>query len=119
MLAFNNAKSSSAVVRTYSIELFKAIVQRCFDQTTLENATKELLRLPQSGKTTGPDHRMSLYGMLSSLPPSPAVSEVMAQAVPSLIVKENHDAAVAILAAALPAHIIFYCIPGNPSERPV
>jgi hypothetical protein len=106
-LAFDSAKSSNPIVRTHAIELFKAILRKDTGDEDVKSALGELLSLPKAGKTTGPDHRLALYTMLSSLCPSPGVSTVITQAIPPLLAKETHDAAMSTLAAALPPHIVY------------
>lgn len=106
-LAFNSAKSRNPIVRTLSVDLFQTVIQKTSDDTHLQLAAIELLSLPKAGKTAGSDHRVALYSMLSFLPPSSAVSTFMIQSIPPLLAKETHDGAMATLATALPAHIVF------------
>lgn len=105
--SLNSAKSSNPVVRANSIELFKILVKINPSSTKLDLAVTELMSLPKSGKTSGPEHRVALYSMLQFLNPSPSVSESIVQIVPPLLAKETHDAATDALAAALPPHIGF------------
>ncbi|RDB20660.1 eIF-2-alpha kinase activator gcn1 [Hypsizygus marmoreus] len=103
----NSAKSSNPSTRVNSVHLFSALLspQKSGDLSSL--AITELLTLPKTGKTAGPDHRVALYSMISYLTPSFAVSLSLIQAATPLLAKETHEAATAVLAAALPAHIIF------------
>jgi hypothetical protein len=99
-----NAKSSNATVRAYSVDLFKVLMSNNPTDTAPELAVTELLSLPKAGKTTGPDRRIALYSMLACLAPSPAVSTSI---LPSLMAKDTHDTATAVLASVLPPHIVF------------
>jgi len=103
----NSAKSSNAVVRTNSIHLFKNIITRAKSDDLLSNSVTELLSLPKSGKTAGPDHRVALYSMLGFLTPSSSVSASIVEASTPLLARETHEAAVAVLAAGLPLQLVF------------
>ncbi|KAG7441044.1 ARM repeat-containing protein [Guyanagaster necrorhizus] len=103
--AVNCSKLSNAAVRTNSIQLFKTIVGTHQTPSILETTVNELLTLPQTGKTIGPDHRIALYTMLASIPAC-AVSAYVVQTTTPLLAKESHDAAVSALAYALHPHIL-------------
>ncbi|KAE9398973.1 ARM repeat-containing protein [Gymnopus androsaceus JB14] len=109
--SINSAKSSNPSTRTSSVSLFKSLISangKSADcDSNLSFAVSELLALPKTGKTSGPDHRVALYSMLASLPPSLAVSETIVQTAAPLLAKETHDGAVTILAGALPPHVGF------------
>ncbi|KAK0468862.1 armadillo-type protein [Armillaria novae-zelandiae] len=103
--AVNCSKSNNAAVRTSSIDLFKSIVGNNHTPSVLEATVNELLTLPRTGKTIGPDHRVALYTMLASIPAC-AVSASVVQTTTPLLAKESHDAAVFALASALRPHIL-------------
>ncbi|RXW23690.1 hypothetical protein EST38_g2167 [Candolleomyces aberdarensis] len=103
--AVNSSKSSNAAVRTNSIQLFKAILET--NKTASEAALSELLTLPKTGKTAGPDHRIALYTMLGYLPPDTNISSSLIQSASPLLTKETNETATSTLAAALPSHIVF------------
>jgi hypothetical protein len=73
----------------------------------MELVATELLALPKSGKTTGPDHRVVLYSMLALVPPAFPISVTIVQMAVPLLAKETHEAASGTLASALPSHIRF------------
>jgi hypothetical protein len=102
------SKSSNAVVRSNATELFKVIVSKSTEnREDLKNAVVEVLSLPKAGKTTGPDHRIALYTMLQSLPPSSTTSPEVVLSVLPLLTKETNDAAIGALGAALSSHLSF------------
>ncbi|EGO00628.1 hypothetical protein SERLA73DRAFT_71629 [Serpula lacrymans var. lacrymans S7.3] len=105
--ALNAAKSNNAVVRGNAIELFKVAMTHQSSESYSEFTATELLALPKAGKTTGPDHRVALYSMLHALSPSNAISSNIVQIVPTLVLKESQDGAMAILASTLPSHLVF------------
>ena len=70
-------------------------------------AVPDLLNLPKSGKSAGPDHRIALYSMLGSLTPAATVSATLIQTTTPLLAKETNEGVTSVLAAALPPHIIF------------
>ena len=76
-------------------------------------AVPDLLNLPKSGKSAGPDHRIALYSMLGFLTPATTVSPALIQTTTSLVAKETHEGATSVLAAALPPHIIFLLREGS------
>ncbi|KAF8959922.1 armadillo-type protein [Flammula alnicola] len=106
----SSAKSSNPTVRTNSIDLFKALIGLSdpVDPHNLARiAIPELVNLPKTGKSAGPDHRIALYSMLAFLTPATGVSLPLVQATTVLIPKEPHEAATSVLVAALPSHIVF------------
>ncbi|PSR76114.1 hypothetical protein PHLCEN_2v8664 [Hermanssonia centrifuga] len=113
----NSTKSSNPVVRTAAIRLFKTIIEKTDDSTDLKLSLEELLILPKSGKTAGPDHRVALYTMLGYLTPSPSVSPTVVQSTSPLLAKETHDSAVSVLASSLTPHLLF-CLRENISIHP-
>ncbi|KAJ3807969.1 armadillo-type protein [Lentinula aff. lateritia] len=109
--SINSAKSSNPNIRASSVSLFRSLVStntkspNCDSDFSL--AVSELLVLPTTSKTAGPDHRVALYSMLASLPPSSAISATLVQTAVPLLAKETHEGAVMILADALPSHVSF------------
>lgn len=69
-------------------------------------AVTELVNLPKTGKTAGPDHRVALYSMLALLRPSPDVSLSLIEEIATLIPKEPHENAIVTLASAMLPHIV-------------
>ncbi|KAF9479098.1 ARM repeat-containing protein [Pholiota conissans] len=112
----SSAKSSNPTVRTNSINFFKALISRS-DPADPHNlaraAVPELVSLPKSGKSAGPDHRVALYTMLASVTPAADVSLPIVQAITTLIAKEPHEGAAAILAASLAPHVVFLLREGS------
>ncbi|KAF9561868.1 ARM repeat-containing protein [Agrocybe pediades] len=104
------AKSSNAEIRSNSIRLFKTLVALS-DPSDAHNlariAAPEILNLPKTGKSAGPDHRVALYSMLAALTPATGVSSVIVEATSALLPKEPHEGATACLANALPPHVAF------------
>ncbi|KAG6884723.1 hypothetical protein C0993_008704 [Termitomyces sp. T159_Od127] len=103
----NSAKSSNPSTRAGAIELFKTLLPANAPPESTSYAVTELLALPKTGKTTGPDHRIALYTMLAHLVPSPNISDSLVQTTAPLLAKEIHEGATAVLAGALAPHIIF------------
>lgn len=101
----NSARSTNAVVRTNATQLFRVISSKSQEPDLLQFAVNELLSLPKSGKTAGPDHRVALYTMLGHLSPSVSVSPLIVQSSPPLLAKETHETAISSLADGLIAHL--------------
>lgn len=91
-------------MRTGASTLFNVLVSK-FPPEFVDAAVSETLALPLTGKTTGIDHRTTLYTMLTMLPKHDAASITLVNALPTLIVKETNDAATALLVRALPTHL--------------
>lgn len=106
----SSSKSSNPLVRSNSVNLFKALIAHN-DPTNPHNlsclAVPEIINLPKSGKSAGPDHRVALYSMLAALMPAEGVSLPLFQAATILLPKEPHENAISVLAAALPPHVVF------------
>ena len=97
-------------MRANSVQLFKALLalsdlEHC--QRFSQIAISELLSLPKAGKSAGPDHRIALYSMLALVPPHEGVSTTLLQVTTPLLAKEASEGVTAVLAAALPRHIVF------------
>ncbi|EIN06629.1 ARM repeat-containing protein [Punctularia strigosozonata HHB-11173 SS5] len=103
--ALNSAKSSNASVRKGALCLFKVLATKCPDEKTLQSAADEVLSLPKSGKTTGPDHRITLFSMLQYIPTSGTASPSILHTALPLLAKESHDAATTALATSLSSHL--------------
>ena len=76
-----------------------------FSSEFLKCAVSEILTLPLAGKTTGVDHRITLYMMLTMFPKDNAASVTLVNALPTLIVKETNDVAILLLVRTLPTHL--------------
>ena len=115
----SSAKSSNPVVRANSVKLFKALI-RLSDPSDPDNlariAVPELISLPKSGKSAGPDHRIALYSMLGFLQPAKEVSSGLVQAAAVLVPKEPNEGAVGVLVDTLPRHITFLLLQGSLSS---
>lgn len=101
----SSSKSSNAAVRTSAIELFKTI--RGSTSTHGVVAVNDLLALPKTGKSTGPDNRIALYSMLAFLQPGTGISLTLVETAIPLLAKEQNEVATARLAASLGPHITF------------
>lgn len=115
--SLNSSKSSNPTVRTNASALFKALVSK-FTPEFLETAVPEILSLPLTGKTTGVDHRVTLYTMLTMLPKHDVASMTLVNALPTLIVKETNEIATSLLVRTLPTHLnhLFACNTPIPSD---
>ena len=106
----NSSKSSNALVRSSSVQLFKTIVAAIdiSDPNGLfPVAVTELLNLPKTGKSAGPEHRIALYSMLSYITPKPKLSADLIQVATPILAKEaqTQEQATAVLAFVLAPHV--------------
>lgn len=72
-----------------------------------------------TGKSTGPDHRQTLYNLLLEIKPNSKVSSVFLTTTVPLVVKETNDAALSVLAQAIPSHFVFHLHSGGAIEKAV
>lgn len=103
----NNARSSNAVTRASSADLFHAIINKVQDDADATFTLDEILSLPKAGKTSGADHRVVLYTMVGYISPSSKVSSTLVQSVCPLLAKESHEAAVLALAESTTPHLVY------------
>jgi hypothetical protein len=106
-------------VRSGSIALFATIVPSIKSTALAKHTATELLALPKTGKSTGPEHRVVLYSMLGALSPSDSASADIVATLPGLLVKETHEPAIAILAPALTSHMVYTLSSGQPTQGDV
>lgn len=106
-VTLNGTKSSNPATRLNAVALFKVLIGRNPDEHNAEHAINEILGPARQGKTSGPDHRLALYSMLESIPPSSIVSKVMSESSPMLIVKETNDAAQLLLSQNSASHFVY------------
>ena len=66
----SSSKSTNPLVRSNSTNLFKALISHNDPHSLSRLAVPELINLPKSGKSAGPDHRVALYSMLAALTPA-------------------------------------------------
>ncbi|PFH47401.1 hypothetical protein AMATHDRAFT_152123 [Amanita thiersii Skay4041] len=118
-----SSKSNNIAVRSNSVQMFKAIVSKV-DSTDAygltQIATTELLNLPKTGKSAGPDHRIALYSMLSYIVPTPALSAGLLQTTAPLLAKEaqTQEQATMALASVLAPHVATLLHPGVTESLP-
>ncbi|KAH8827750.1 armadillo-type protein [Flagelloscypha sp. PMI_526] len=93
----SNTKSANIKTREACIEAFKVLLLRS-DPNPI---TKEILSLPLAGRTASADHRLTLFTMLSLLPPN---ASLIPDTVP-LLAKETNEACLEVLGFALRSHL--------------
>lgn len=114
------AKSSNPLVRSGCIALFSAIVPTVVFSAELDKyVVSELLSLPKAGKTTGPDHRVVLYSMLSSIAPSAGICITVVDVLPGLLVKETHEPAIMVLRSIISPHLSYALLAGMSTSADV
>ncbi|KAI0688462.1 ARM repeat-containing protein [Cytidiella melzeri] len=103
----NSARSSNPATRSASSDLFKSIIRKVSNPADAKFSLDEILSLPKAGKTSGADHRVTLFTMLGHLSSSPEVSPALVQSALPLLAKETHDTATCVLARSVTPHLIF------------
>ncbi|KAG8904625.1 translational activator of GCN4 [Tulasnella sp. 403] len=107
-------KSSNVETRQASITLFVSIIGKLAEEAALVNFTQEILALLKAGKTTGPDHRIALYKLLSSTKPSSAVSMNIVTVTLPLMVKETNETVMSSIEETTAIHFLRVAQDGVP-----
>ena len=93
------------------------MVQKNTDQGNVDLCLDEILGPAKAGKTSGPDHRSSLYTMLSFLPSSEQTSKTLAETAPHLLAKETSDAVAPLFTSLLVQHLVCLLKAGTPLPK--
>ncbi|KAJ8297218.1 eIF-2-alpha kinase activator gcn1 [Rhodotorula toruloides] len=99
-----SAKSSSAPTRAASIRLFSTLYSSGSEEDLLPVA-EQVYTPVRTGKTTFVDHRVALYTMLASLPPSPKLSAEIVTTALTALPKETNENTVSAVSQVLSAHL--------------
>jgi hypothetical protein len=118
-IILTTSKSTNPIIRENTIELFKTIVSTPSASSQYSMIASELLSLPKSGKTTGPDHRVTLFSMVAILAPSSQVSETIVQITVPLLAKETHEGAIKAISSVIPAHAAYLLREGKPLSKDI
>ena len=105
--ALSSSKSTNAETRQKAAHFMGILSIRCGDTTVLGKIATEILALPKTGKSASAEHRICLFDMAASLPPSDEVSSIVVDTLPPLISKEGNEAALNSLCAALTVHLSY------------
>ncbi|GAA6058506.1 hypothetical protein JCM10212_006945 [Sporobolomyces blumeae] len=97
-------KSVSAPTRASAIRLFTLLFSYGEEADLLPVAEQVSTPL-KSGKTSSPDHRTTLYTLLSVMPPSPKLSLEAASTAFAAMAKETNEQTVAAMSATLSKHV--------------
>ncbi|KAG8875312.1 translational activator of GCN4 [Tulasnella sp. 331] len=109
----NGAKSANPGLRKEYISLFFIIAEKGEDGAATASLSSEILGLLRAGKTSGPEHRATLYSMLASLKPSTAVSpDIVAASIP-LLVKETNETVISAIETAVVTHLTYMVTNGS------
>ncbi|KAI5477515.1 translational activator [Pseudohyphozyma bogoriensis] len=107
------AKSPSPAIRASTITLFGALFS-----TTTPPPLDTILEPLKTGKTTSPDHRITLLSMLSTLPPSPTLSPSIVEIPLVLLPKDSNEGVVKTSMALLAKHLPISLTSGHKLTAP-
>lgn len=99
------SKSSNAETRSKSVDLFRATISHASDPSVQLKIATEVLALPKTGKSASAEHRVSLFHMSKSLPPSDTLSVQTVETLVPIIAKENNEAALVALCDNFEVHL--------------
>lgn len=102
----SSTKSTNTLVRAGATSLFEAILSRELTDHDTKQLAESILAPAITGKSTGPDHRQTLYAMLSPIHPSAVISPYLVQTLLPLMEKETNDNALIVMSEVLPKHLI-------------
>lgn len=102
----SNIKSSNAAIRSGAVSAFEEIISGCRDFTALEQVADEILGPLKTGKLASADHRVLHSEMLVSLPMTAGIASKLATALPTVLVKESNESALATETQALNKSLI-------------
>ncbi|GAA5862432.1 hypothetical protein JCM1840_004179 [Sporobolomyces johnsonii] len=97
-------KSVSASTRAAAIRLF-SVLYSSGEEADLLPIAEQVYTPLKTGKTTSPDHRTTLYTLLSALPTSPKLSLEAANTALAALPKESNEQTVAAMSSVLSKHI--------------
>ncbi|GJN92071.1 hypothetical protein Rhopal_005099-T1 [Rhodotorula paludigena] len=97
-------KSVSAPTRAAAIRLFTTLFS-AGDEAHLLPVAEQVYTPLRTGKTTSPDHRTTLYTLLSALPPSPKLSAEAASTALGALAKETNEHTFAALSRVVALHL--------------
>lgn len=106
-IIMNSCKSSNPTTRSNAVALFQVLLDHNSEEGNEEHCANEIILPVKTGKTTGADHRIALYSMLSSIRPSAIISNVLLETAPPLLAREASDVAISLLVSNLLPHLIF------------
>lgn len=103
----SSTKSTNASVRAGAVSLFESVLSREISEDDTKQVIEPILSPAITGKSTGPDHRQSLYATLACIRPSATISTYLVQTLLPLMEKETNDNNLFVLSDVLPKHIVF------------
>ncbi|KAG8892186.1 translational activator of GCN4, partial [Tulasnella sp. 408] len=106
-------KSTNTETRSSASSLLLHLAERLANENDVKPAISEILTLLKGGKTTGPDHRITLYKLLASIKPSNAVSLDVASTALPLLVKETNEGVLSSIEEAVAPHFVFVVSQGT------
>ncbi|KAI8673619.1 Ribosomal protein L19 [Fusarium keratoplasticum] len=112
----SNVKSTNAAIRAGALDAFRALVNRCNDDASLEKITNEIATPLKSGKLASPDQRILHAQMLEFVPLSKSSADKIVNAVSVVAGKEGNEGALAAETLALARAVAF--ILDNEGEIP-
>ena len=97
-------KSTKPENRSAAVAFGTALARR-LDEPAQGRLMVEIMALPSSGKTTGPDNRIALFNIAEMIPANGSTSGVAVAALAPLLSKETNEVAIEALCSALTCHL--------------
>lgn len=113
----SSAKAVSPSTRSAALHLFNVLFSTA-DSASLSPILEQLSTPLKTAKTSSPDHRASLFSMLSILPPSPTTSSELVAVTLALLSKETNDHAFSSMMSLLARHLQPSLVGGTPVSTP-
>ncbi|GAA5877296.1 hypothetical protein JCM16303_006233 [Sporobolomyces ruberrimus] len=113
----SQTKSVSASTRSSTVDLF-TVLYTAGEESDLLPVAEQVFVPIKTSKTTSPDHRTTLYTLLSILPASPKLSLEAASITLTALPKESNEQTVAAMSAALAKHVPAVLLSNTPIPGP-
>ncbi|GAA6024607.1 hypothetical protein JCM11491_006044 [Sporobolomyces phaffii] len=113
----SQTKSASASTRASAVQLFAALFS-AGEESDLLPVAEQILTPLKTGKTTSPDHRTTLYTLLSILPASPKLSLEASSVALTGLPKESNEQTVAATSSALSKYVPAVLLANTPIPAP-
>jgi hypothetical protein len=110
------SKSTSDIIRSLAIKLFKTLTSRCSSEVR-KSAILEILGLLSKGKTTGVDHKKTLVSMLGGQGSEGASQEIV-PVLASMMGKESADPVMWDIGSSISTHLSWCLEKGHSMPSP-
>ncbi|GAA5986671.1 hypothetical protein JCM11641_001358 [Rhodosporidiobolus odoratus] len=110
-------KSTSAPTRAASIRVSESLLSAASTEADLKSIAEQIYTPLRTGKTNSPDHRTTLYTLLSLLPASTSLSPEITSTALGALAKETNETTFSALCLTLKTHLSI--VLSSPTSSPI